>query len=157
MTVSDQTGRALRDRGAVIPPDIYDASVNALRFLSVDAVNKAASGHPGTPLDVAPVIYRLFTQHLRHDPTVPSWPDRDRFVLSGGHASMVLYGALHLCGYDLSLEGPPVVPAVGSRWVRGSPMLSAWRSPSRFSLPGSMWTVTSSSTIAPGRSAGTAT
>jgi transketolase len=104
MTVSDQTGRALRDRGAVIPPDIYDASVNALRFLSVDAVNKAASGHPGTPLDVAPVIYRLFTRHLRHDPTIPSWPDRDRFVLSGGHASMVLYGALHLCGYDLPLD-----------------------------------------------------
>jgi transketolase len=76
MTVSDQTEGKLRDRGAVIPPDIYDASVNALRFLSMDAINKAASGHPGTPLDVAPVIYRLFTRHLRHDPTVPNWPDR---------------------------------------------------------------------------------
>ncbi len=92
------------DTGAVIPPDVYDPNVNALRFLAVDAVNRANSGHPGTPLDVAPVIYRLFTRHLRHDPADPQWPDRDRFVLSGGHASMVLYGALHLSGYDITLD-----------------------------------------------------
>ena len=92
------------DQGAIIPPDIYDPAVEALRFLAVDAINQANSGHPGTPLDIAPVIYRLYTRHLRHDPAHPDWPDRDRFVLSGGHASMVLYGALHLSGYDVSME-----------------------------------------------------
>src|SRR5262249_43298586 len=104
MTPSVQQTPGHRDAGAVVPPDIYDPAVNALRFLAVDAVNRANSGHPGPPLDIAPVIYRLYTRHLRHDPADPGWFDRDRFVLSGGHASMVLYGALHLAGYDLSLE-----------------------------------------------------
>lgn len=94
----------LRDRGAVTPPDIHDPAVSALRFLAVDAVNAAKSGHPGTPLDLAPVIYRLFALYLRHDPAFPDWPDRDRFVLSSGHASMVLYGALHLAGYGISMD-----------------------------------------------------
>jgi len=94
------------DTGAVIPPDVYDPNVNALRFLAVDAVNRANSGHPGTPLDVAPVIYRLFTRHLRHDPADPQWPDRDRFVLSGRHASMILYGALHLYMFKAFAWGP---------------------------------------------------
>ncbi|MCC7052463.1 MAG: transketolase [Gemmatimonadaceae bacterium] len=70
----------------------------------MDAVQKAESGHPGTPMALAPLMYRLFTAHLRHDPTVPHWPDRDRFVLSVGHASMALYATLHLSGYDLSLD-----------------------------------------------------
>ncbi len=70
----------------------------------MDAVQKAESGHPGTPMALAPLVYRLFTTHLRHDPAAPHWPDRDRFVLSVGHASMVLYGALHMSGYDLSLD-----------------------------------------------------
>ena len=70
----------------------------------MDAVQKAESGHPGTPMALAPLVYRLFTHHLRHDPAAPHWPDRDRFVLSVGHASMVLYGALHMSGYDLSLD-----------------------------------------------------
>jgi transketolase len=103
------------DAGAVVPPDIYDPAVNALRFLAVDAVNKAKSGHPGTPLDIAPVIYRLYTHHLRHDPADPGWFDRDRFVLSGGHASMVLYGALHLSGYDLGLDDLRSFRQLGSR------------------------------------------
>ncbi|MGH3795917.1 MAG: transketolase [Pseudonocardiaceae bacterium] len=103
------------DTGAVVPPDIYDPNVNALRFLAVDAVNRANSGHPGTPLDVAPVIYRLFTRHLRHDPSDPQWPDRDRFVLSGGHASMVLYGALYLCGYDITLDDIRSFRQLGSK------------------------------------------
>ena len=106
-----QSGRGY---AAVIPPDIYDPAVNALRFLAVDAINKAGSGHPGTPLDIAPVIYRLYTRHLRHDPADPTWPDRDRFVLSGGHASMVLYGALHLAGYHVSLEDIRSFRQVGS-------------------------------------------
>jgi transketolase len=103
------------DAGAVIPPDVYDPNVNALRFLAVDAVNRAESGHPGTPLDIAPVIYRLYTRHLRHDPADPQWVDRDRFVLSGGHASMVLYGALHLAGYDVTLDDIRSFRQLGSR------------------------------------------
>jgi transketolase len=79
-------------------------SVNAGRFLAVDAVEKADSGHPGTPMGLAPLMYRLYTRHLRHDPADPDWPDRDRFVLSSGHASMMLYAALHLSGYDLSID-----------------------------------------------------
>ncbi len=103
------------DRGAVIPPDIYDPAVGALRFLAVDAINRAVSGHPGAPLDLSPVIYRLFTHHLRHDPADPGWVDRDRFVLSGGHASMVLYGTLHLAGYDCTLDDIRSFRQLGSR------------------------------------------
>ena len=79
-------------------------SVNALRFLAVDAVEKAGSGHPGTAMALAPLVHRLFTEHLRHDPSAPDWQDRDRFVLSIGHASLLLYGALHLCGYGLTAQ-----------------------------------------------------
>ncbi|WP_276941430.1 transketolase [Ferrimicrobium acidiphilum] len=92
------------DFGGLRAPDVYDVASNALRFLAVDAVEQANSGHPGTPMAMAPVIYRLFTQVLRHDSKQPDWPDRDRFVLSGGHASMLLYGALHLSGYDLAID-----------------------------------------------------
>jgi transketolase len=70
----------------------------------MDAVQKAESGHPGTPMALAPAAWLLWTRHLKHDPRNPSWPDRDRFVLSCGHASMLLYSLLHLTGYDLSLE-----------------------------------------------------
>jgi transketolase len=79
-------------------------SINAARFLAIDAVQRADSGHPGTPMGLAPLMYRLYTRHLRHDPADPDWPDRDRFVLSSGHASMMLYAALHLSGYDLSID-----------------------------------------------------
>ncbi|MHB8573053.1 MAG: transketolase [Candidatus Dormibacteria bacterium] len=78
--------------------------VNTIRFLAVDAVQRANSGHPGTAMALAPVAYRLFTRHLRHNPANPGWPDRDRFVLSAGHASMLLYALLHLTGYGLSLD-----------------------------------------------------
>jgi transketolase len=78
--------------------------VDAVRVLSMDAVQKANSGHPGTPMALAPAGYALFTRHLKHNPANPLWPDRDRFVLSIGHASMLLYSVLHLSGYDLSLE-----------------------------------------------------
>ena len=70
----------------------------------MDAVEAAQSGHPGTPMALAPAAWLLWTRHLKHDPSLPSWPDRDRFVLSCGHASMLLYGLLHLTGYDLPLE-----------------------------------------------------
>jgi transketolase len=79
-------------------------SVNTIRFLSVDAVQKADSGHPGLPLGAAPMAYELWTRFLRHNPSNPQWPDRDRFVLSAGHGSMLLYSLLHLTGYDLPLS-----------------------------------------------------
>lgn len=79
-------------------------SVNTLCFLAADAVQKANSGHPGTPMGAAPLAYTLWARFLKHNPHNPNWSNRDRFVLSPGHASMLLYGLLHLTGYDLSLE-----------------------------------------------------
>jgi transketolase len=78
--------------------------INTIRFLSVDAVQKANSGHPGLPMGAAPMAYVLWTRFLKHNPTNPQWFDRDRFVLSAGHGSMLLYSLLYLTGYDLSLE-----------------------------------------------------
>ena len=78
--------------------------INTIRFLAADAVEKAKSGHPGTPMALAPLSYVLWTKFLKHNPRNPRWPDRDRFVLSAGHASMLLYSLLHLTGYDLSLD-----------------------------------------------------
>ena len=78
--------------------------INTMRFLSVDAVQKANSGHPGMPLGAAPMAYVLWTRLLKHNPRNPDWFDRDRFVLSAGHGSMLLYSLLHLTGYDLSLD-----------------------------------------------------
>jgi transketolase len=78
--------------------------VDTIRTLSMDAVQKANSGHPGTPMALAPVAYVLYTRVMRHSPRQPDWPDRDRFVLSCGHASMLLYASLYLAGYDVSLE-----------------------------------------------------
>ena len=77
---------------------------NAIRVLSMDAVQRAGSGHPGAPMGMADIMEVLWRHFLRHDPSDPNWPDRDRFVLSNGHASMVLYSVLHLSGYDLSIE-----------------------------------------------------
>ena len=78
--------------------------INTLRTLAMDAVQRADSGHPGTPMALAPLAYLLYTRHLRHDPADPAWPGRDRLVLSCGHASMLVYGALHLSGYDVTLD-----------------------------------------------------
>jgi transketolase len=78
--------------------------VNTIRMLAVDAVEKAKSGHPGAPMGLAPAAYVLWTRLLKHNPRNPSWADRDRFVLSAGHASMLIYSMLHLTGYDLPLE-----------------------------------------------------
>ena len=79
-------------------------AINTIRTLSIDAVQKANSGHPGLPLDAAPMAYVLWTRFLRHNPRNPKWPDRDRFAFSAGHGSMLLYSLLYLTGYDLSLE-----------------------------------------------------
>ena len=81
-----------------------ELSITTVRTLAMDAVQKANSGHPGAPMGLAPVGWTLFTKHLRHDPSDPAWPDRDRFVLSAGHASMLLYALLHLTGYDLAMD-----------------------------------------------------
>jgi transketolase len=84
--------------------DLDTLSINTVRTLAMDAVQKANSGHPGTPMALAPLAYALFTKHMKHDPADPHWPDRDRFILSCGHASMLLYSALYLSGYGLTLE-----------------------------------------------------
>jgi len=78
--------------------------INTIRFLAADAIQQANSGHPGLPMGTAPSAFTIWTRHLRHNPANPSWPNRDRFILSGGHGSMLLYALLYLTGYDLSLE-----------------------------------------------------
>src|SRR5687768_15287979 len=85
-------------------PRLERLMIDSIRVLAMDAVQKAENGHPGTPMALAPAAYALWMRHLRHDPADPRWPDRDRFVLSCGHASMLIYSLLHLTGYDLSLD-----------------------------------------------------
>lgn len=87
-----------------IDPDQAQRCISTIRALSMDAVEKANSGHPGTPMALAPAALVLWTRYLRHNPSNPSWVDRDRFVLSCGHASMLIYSLLHLTGYDLPLQ-----------------------------------------------------
>ncbi|MEO7095414.1 MAG: transketolase, partial [Polyangiales bacterium] len=84
--------------------DLPTLAINTIRTLSIDGVQKANSGHPGLPLGCAPMAYVLWQRHLKHDPRAPQWFDRDRFVLSAGHGSMLLYSLLHLTGYDVSLD-----------------------------------------------------
>src|ERR687897_891579 len=83
---------------------VVELSINTIRTLSMDAVEKAKSGHPGAPMALAPLAYVLYTRVMRHSPSDPDWFDRDRFVLSAGHASMLLYSTLHLMGYGLTLD-----------------------------------------------------
>jgi transketolase len=87
-----------------MPSELDQLCIDTLRFLAVDAVQKANSGHPGMPLGAAPMAFALWTRFLKHNPRNPDWVDRDRFVLSAGHGSMLLYGLLHLSGYDLPLD-----------------------------------------------------
>ncbi len=84
--------------------ELDQLAVNTIRFLAVDAVQKANSGHPGMPMGAAPMAYVLWTRFLKHNPRNPDWPNRDRFILSAGHGSMLLYALLHLTGYDLPIE-----------------------------------------------------
>jgi len=84
--------------------DLQTRAINTLRFLSADAVQQANSGHPGLPMGAAAIAFTIWTRHLRHNPRNPRWAGRDRFILSGGHGSMLLYSLLHLTGYDLSLD-----------------------------------------------------
>jgi transketolase len=95
--------------------DVDQLGITTIRTLAMDAVERAASGHPGAPMGLAPVAYLLFTRFLKHSPTDPGWPDRDRFVLSCGHASTLLYASLYLSGYDLTLEDLKSFRQWGSR------------------------------------------
>ena len=94
MTQTDSAGQG----------SIDDLCINTIRTLCMDAIQKANSGHPGAPMGLAAAAYVLWTRFLKHNPNNPDWPDRDRMVLSGGHASMLIYSMLYLCGYDLTLE-----------------------------------------------------
>src|SRR5205823_785409 len=85
------------------PPDLARLAVNTIKFLAVDGVEKAKSGHPGLPMGQADVAFILWSRYLRFDPKAPDWPDRDRFVLSAGHGSMLLYALLHLSGFDMPI------------------------------------------------------
>jgi transketolase len=87
-----------------VPPDRIRLAINTLKMLAVDAVEQARSGHPGLPMGAADCAFWLWTRHLRFDPAAPDWPDRDRFVLSAGHGSMLLYALLHLSGYALPID-----------------------------------------------------
>jgi transketolase len=98
------TSRKPQPAAVTADPALDQRCINALRFLAVDAVQKANSGHPGAPMGAAPMAYALWDRVLKHNPADPRWPDRDRFVLSAGHASMLLYGLLHLTGYPVSID-----------------------------------------------------
>lgn len=94
---------------------LEERAINTIRFLSADAVQQANSGHPGLPMGAAAIAYTLWTRHLKFNPHNPAWPDRDRFILSGGHGSMLLYSLLYLTGYDLGLEELKNFRQLGSR------------------------------------------
>src|SRR3979490_3534571 len=85
-------------------PELDQLCINTIRTLTIDAVQKAKSGHPGLPLGAAPMAYVLWTKFMRYNPRNPKWENRDRFLLSAGHGSMLLYSLLHLTGYDLPLD-----------------------------------------------------
>jgi transketolase len=104
---SSRRGRSRIPWGSLMSwtPDATDhLCINTIRTLSIDAVQRAESGHPGLPLGAAPMAYVLWRRHLKFDPSAPDWPDRDRFVLSAGHGSMLIYSLLHLAGFDLGVE-----------------------------------------------------
>lgn len=89
--------------------------IDNMRALSIDTIEKAKSGHPGMPMGAAPMAYMLFAKHLKFNPKNPNWFNRDRFVLSAGHGSALLYSALHLFGYDVSMEDLKAFRQFGSK------------------------------------------
>ena len=95
--------------------DLERRSIDTIRVLAMDAVQKANAGHPGTAMALAPVAYLIYTELMRHNPADPDWPDRDRFVLSAGHACILQYATLHLTGYDLTLDDLKQFRQWGSR------------------------------------------
>ena len=110
MSARSSTGATLAERQA-----LEQLAVHTIRFLAADAVEKAKSGHPGMPMGMADAAFVLWSRFLRYDPKDPAWPDRDRFVLSAGHGSMLLYAMLHLAGYDLPMEELQRFRQLGSR------------------------------------------
>ncbi|PJF25153.1 MAG: hypothetical protein CUN53_14225, partial [Phototrophicales bacterium] len=90
--------------GQTVTLDVQTLAINTIRTLSIDAVQKANSGHPGLPLGAAPMAFTLWTRFLRHNPHNPAWANRDRFILSAGHGSMLIYSLLYLTGYDVTLD-----------------------------------------------------
>jgi transketolase len=102
-------------KGDVLNEEVDRLAITTLRFLAADAVQSANSGHPGLPLGTAAAAWVLWSRHLRHDPAHPRWPDRDRFVLSAGHGSALLYALLHVFGYDLALDELAQFRQLGSR------------------------------------------
>ena len=107
-----------------------ELSIDTLRLLAVDEVQKANSGHPGAPLGCAPIAYLLFHKIMKHNPKNSKWPDRDRFVLSNGHASALLYGTLFLSGYKVTIEDLQASGS-GTRARRDIPNMAtrmAWKS-----------------------------
>ncbi len=99
----------------LLTDEVDRLAITTLRFLAADAVQSANSGHPGLPLGAAPVAWTLWSRHLRHDPAHPRWPDRDRFVLSAGHGSALLYALLHIFGYDVTIDDLAYFRQLGSR------------------------------------------
>ena len=95
--------------------NIQEKAINSIRILSMDQINKANSGHPGIALGAAPMVFTLFSEIINVSPKEPSWFNRDRFVLSAGHGSSMLYSLLHLSGYDLTIEDLKNFRQVGSR------------------------------------------
>ncbi len=87
-----------------LSPSFRDQAINTIRMLAADAVQQAKSGHPGLPMGMAAAAFTLWTRYMHYNPRNPQWLNRDRFVLSAGHGSMLLYALLHLTGYDLSLD-----------------------------------------------------
>ena len=100
--------------------NVDQKAVNAIRVLSADAIQKANSGHPGLPLGAAPMAYELWAHHMKHNPADPNWVNRDRFILSGGHGSALLYSLLHLFGYGLTKEDLMNFRQMGSKSSRTS-------------------------------------
>src|SRR5487761_1134610 len=109
------TDRLLQTPAPTIDGDLEQLGINVIRGLAMDAPRAADSGHSGTAMALAPLAHVLFTRVMRHDPSDPHWPDRDRFVLSNGHASILLYSMLYLCGYGLTLDDHRAVRPFGSR------------------------------------------
>src|SRR6187431_2338801 len=113
--MNNQTSTEVKNNQSSTQTDIDQLSINTIRFLSADAVQKANSGHPGLPLGAAPMAYVLWTKFLRFNPKDPNWQNKDRFLLSAGHGSALLYSLLHLTGYKLSLDDLKSFRQWGSR------------------------------------------
>jgi transketolase len=116
--VSKASVAAVEAPAKVASDELALKCINAIRFLSIDGVNKANSGHPGLPMGCAPMSYVLFNEFMKYNPKDPKWFNRDRFVLSAGHGSMLQYSLLHLVGYDSVSVSLPARPAL--RFVFGS-------------------------------------